>query len=198
MVQTDKQKYAIGENIQVDYQWLVTDAGADHYNIYIDSLDDLAGSTKETAFTIKKPLEEGVYSVIVQAVNSENQILDTNYTRIGVERETAGTETLKIENLTEATSLKNGQNVTAKIKVANTDTIAKDVTMMFCLYDEQSRMVDCVAVEKNIGSQQVGYLTGTLMLPQEGMYKAKIMVWDDPESMRSLMPYQEITMDKSK
>lgn len=200
-IRTDKQKYGVGENIAIEFQWegqagQQLSAQTDRYEIYVDSLDYLAGSTSDRQFVVQKPLSAGSHSIIVQAIDSQNQAIDTNYVRVGVEGQAAETTDLQIENLVAQQSLKNGEPFSARIKAANLDRYSQNVAMILCLYDEKDhRMIDCVAVEKKIESQGTGYLTATVQVPEQGEYLAKIMVWDGVDTMKNLVPYEEIRME---
>lgn len=200
-IEAEKQKYGVGESIALQFLWEGQNgeqlkAQTNRYEVYADSLDHLIGSTAESRFTIQKPLTAGSHSIIVQALNNQDQVVDTNYIRVGIEGQATGTKALQIENLTVQKHLQNGEPFSARIKVANMDRFSQNVAVILCLYDEEDRrMADCAAVEKTIGSQEIGYLTATLQVPEKGRYKAKIMVWDGVDAMKNLAPYVEIEME---
>lgn len=196
----DRQKYGVGEAVGLQFQWEgqtgeQLNAQTDHYEIYVDSLEHLAGSTAERQFTVQKPLTAGSHSIIVQAVDNQDQVVDTNYVRIGVEGQADGAAKLQIENLTAQKNLQNGETFCARLKAANLDQYSQGVALILCLYEEEEhRMVDCAAVEKRLAPQGTGYLTATIQVPETGRYQAKIMVWDGVDTMKNLVPYMEVGM----
>ena len=74
---------------------------------------------------------------------------------------------LVIENLTNITSLKNGENVLAEVKAANKYKESKDITLMIGLYDEANRLVNFAAVEKSIESGKESLLGTSIKIPEK-------------------------------
>ncbi len=195
-IKTDKENYNLGENITVNYQTMdVFDKSKlDHYEICVNSLSNVLGSTKDMNFIIKRLLNNGVYRIFVKAVDVNGKVLDINGVSVVVGNGITLAEDMVVQNLTEAKNIKNGENFVAKIKALNFSKENEDVTLIVCLYDKDNRLINSTAVEKNINSGKVGYLTTSVKIPETGIYKLKLFVWDNIDEMNSLLPFIEFNM----
>lgn len=99
---------------------------------------------------------------------------------------------LIIQHLEKVTSFTNGENVLANINVVNNYEVAKDVTFMLSLYDENNKLVNFAAVEKNIKAGKDSILTSSITIPDYGKYKLKILIWDNFNELEPLGKVIEI------
>ncbi len=192
-IKTDKENYNLGENITVNYQTkdVFDNSKLDHYEICVNSLSNVLGSTKDMNFVIKRLLNNGVYRIFVKAVDVNGKVLDINGVSVVVGNGITLAEDIVVQNLTEAKNIKNGENFVAKIKALNFSKENEDVTLIVCLYDKDNRLINSTAVEKNINYGKVGYLTTSVKIPESGIYKVKVFVWDNMDKMNSLLPVIE-------
>lgn len=197
MVRADKRQYAVGEAIGLSCSWT---NGADtsnvaEYRIYLNTLSNLVGTAEGPSYTLDKLLPMGLYTVIVQAVDREKRVIDTNCVEVSVGMPGTAGQLIQVENLTDSTALRNGATFTARIRAANLGDQANGAALIVCLYDEQMRMVDCVATERKLAPKAAEYLSGTLTIPDKGRYTAKVMVWNSLDSMESLIPHMVVGME---
>lgn len=193
-VAANKVKYNQGENILIEYGFEegINNEQITSYEIFINSLDNSISSSKDTRYTIKRLLPKGAHKIFVKAMDEEGKVIDINYVEVVVGEGGEIGEKLIVKNITDITSLTNGEDFTAKIKAANYFQESKDVTLIVCLYDNNNRLVNSSAVEKSIDPNKAGYLTTTIEIPDNGMYKVKIFAWDNFDNMKNLLPYTEI------
>lgn len=193
-ISTDKTQYNKGENIVVKYNFSngSDEAKIDHYNVYIESLDKTIDNGKNLSYTIKEFLKEGINKIFIEAVDITGKVIDANGIEVMVLKGMDLEGELVIENLTNITSLKNGENVLAEVKAANKYKESKDITLMIGLYDEANRLVNFAAVEKSIESGKESLLGTSIKIPEKGEYKLKIFIWDNFNNMESLVEIFEI------
>lgn len=193
-VSTEKLVYKKGENIVVKYN-IVGDTSSldiDHYEIGVDSPNNCANNGKNLKYTIKGNIDKGNHEIYVKAINSKKEVIAISVTKVEVVDGDISEGKLVLENLTELESFKNGDKIEGKVKAMNYSSKSQSVTLMVCLYDEDNRLVDSACVQKNIKSNRSAFLTGGIIVPETGKYKAKIFTWDSFEGMNNLLPYTEI------
>lgn len=194
-IYTNKIKYSTGENIVVEYNMNGDIANIDHYEICVDSLDNPINNEKNTSYTIKQILKDGIHKIFVKAIDSNGEVVDINFVEIEVGKDIVEEGKLVVENITDIISFTNGDDVTAKIKAVNYYNKPKDITLIACLYDEHNRLVNSAAVEKTIKPNKVAFLTSTIKVPDSGKYKIRIFAWDNFDNMKNLLPYTEINQN---
>lgn len=99
---------------------------------------------------------------------------------------------LVIKHLERITSFSNGENVLARINVINNYEVAKDVTVMLSLYDENNMLVNFAGVEKSIRPGGDSILTSSIAIPDYGKYTLKILIWDNFDNLEPLDKVIEI------
>lgn len=196
-IESDKENYNIGENIKINYSLKegINESDIDKYEVCINSLKDVVGYGKNMSFTIKNLLNNGSYRIIIKAIDKDGNTIDISGKNITVGNGKPLDEKLYIENITDIEELKNGDNASIKIKALNFSKESEDVTLIVCLYDENNSLVNCVAAEKSISPNRVGYLTTLIRIPDLGNYKLKIFIWDNLDDMNSLSPYTEFDIN---
>ncbi|MCR4419024.1 MAG: hypothetical protein QHH27_08120 [Clostridia bacterium] len=75
------------------------------------------------------------------------------------------------------------------VSISNQTTASQPVTLIVCLYDEQSKaMVAYDSTSREVGAGEQAELTaGGLTIPSSGAYTLKALVWDSFEGMRPLL-----------
>lgn len=96
---------------------------------------------------------------------------------------------LIIQHLESITSFTNGEEVLTKINVINNYEVAKDLTLMLSLYDEDNKLVNFAGVEKNIKPGKDATLTSSIAIPDYGKYTLKVLIWDN---FNDLEPLDEV------
>ena len=195
-VNVEKADFAPGEPVEVKFYWVDgADTGsATEYRVYIDTLQNMVGSTAETSFIISDLLNAGMYTVIIQALDSNGQVIDMNYAEFSISGSETPGQTLSIRHMTGSQVIQNGESFIAEIEAANLGAAPERIALIICLYDTQQRLVDTVAVEREVAPGTVERMSGLLMIPASGQYRVKIMVWDGLDTMESLLPHRIIEM----
>ena len=163
------------------------------YQIFLEDLTRKVGSTKELTFSMDELLPVGTYTIIVKAVGQNGSTVDINYVEITVGGDAFG-DSLVVEHTGTDTALTGGKPFTAEIQAANLGAATERVALILCLYDQNGRMVDAAAVERELASSAMEHLSCTITVPASGVYTAKIMVWDGLDTMESLLPMKSVTM----
>lgn len=97
-----------------------------------------------------------------------------------------GVQAAKIENLTGATEFKLGQDAVIKVKASNLIDKKQDVSLVVGLFDSNNKLINYVAVTKNLNVKEEAQLTALLHMPSSGNYKIKAFVWDSLENMNPI------------
>ncbi|MBU5436974.1 S8 family serine peptidase [Tissierella sp. MSJ-40] len=185
-VNTDKIKYAHGEDIKIEYR-LLEEKIVDHYEIYLNDLDNPIATTKELSHTITGLLEDGFYKIIIKALGNDGNLMGIGATEIAVGDMAELEGKLLLQPLTKDFSIKNREEYVAQLKAANYYEESKDITFVLCLYDENNKLVNAVAAEKNMEPGKVSIFTNSITIPDNGDYILKMFIWDSFDTMNSLI-----------
>lgn len=189
ILNTDKNNYKIDEKISLEYS--LDSSIVDSYEVSIDSLDNIIYRGKDSKISIDKPLSKGAHNIFVKALDKEGKLLDINFKSIKID-DSLDKSSLSAEYAMDKFSFKNGQVFEGAIRVENTGSEDRGVSLILCLYDQYNKLINTSSVEKRLKPNTISNLSTSIKVPLEGEYKIKVMTWDDLDSMNNIMPPLEI------
>lgn len=201
ILNTNKEKYAVGESIELNYKFKENFDASQiaKYQIALNSFSNVLFETDKQNCSISNLLDDGNYTIIVKALNAENKIIDVNCINALVGNVTSSVnKQLSIEQILNDNYIENGNDFSSSIKVANNSDEAAMITYITALYDNNNRLVDTMAVEKEVKSKKVAILSTNIAIPNNGDYVLKIFVWDSMNGMNNMLKTTDIKEIKMK
>ncbi|PAB57138.1 S8 family serine peptidase [Anaeromicrobium sediminis] len=103
---------------------------------------------------------------------------------------------IKVENLTNDKTFKNGDQAKIEVKATNLTGTERPATLIVALYDENNNMVNAASTSQSLDEHESVVMSSMMNIPKEGNYTLKCFVWDTWENMKPLSDSSKYTVQK--